>query len=100
LPCSDPAYPSIDLPLNPSAFDGHPNQITDDGRRRRIAWLSNLHYWLVLRLLDLGYRADAADATGQAVSHMSLVLNPLGLSGSRTRPRPLFSGFRPRIRTR
>jgi Ferritin-like len=78
LPRSDPAYPSIELPLNQSAFEGHPNQITDAGQRRRIAWLSNLHYWLVLGLLDLGYRADAADATGQAVSHMGLVLNPLG----------------------
>ena len=48
--------PVVDLALNPSAFEGHPNQITDaaDGGASRGS--SDLHYWLVLGLLDLGYR--------------------------------------------
>lgn len=78
LPRTDPDYPSVDLGVNPSAFEGHPNQIPDAGQRRRVAWLSNLHYWLVLGLLDLGYRAGAPTATGRAAIHMTRVLNPLG----------------------
>jgi hypothetical protein len=74
----DPDYPSIDLGTNPSAFVGHPNVITDDGQRRRIAWLSDLHYWLVLGLLDLGYRTRDATISAHAKQHMLFTLDPLG----------------------
>lgn len=78
LPPSDPAYPSVDLGTNPSAFEGHPNAVREDGSRRRLAWLSDLHYWLVLGLLDLGYRTQNPAISAQAKQHMLLALHPLG----------------------
>src|SRR4029079_6091663 len=33
-----------------------PHSIRDE-KARRVAWLSNLHYWIILALLDLAYRA-------------------------------------------
>jgi hypothetical protein len=78
LPFADPDYPALPLGMNPSAFEGHPNQITDDGQRRRIAWLSDLHYWLVLMLLDLGYRSGVPVVSARAKLHMTRALAPLG----------------------
>jgi hypothetical protein len=78
LPPGDADYPSVDLGTNPSAFEGHPNAIPDDGSRRRLAWLSDLHYWLVLGLLDLGYRTQNPTITAHAKQHMLLALHPLG----------------------
>ncbi|WP_448624577.1 ferritin-like domain-containing protein [Geodermatophilus sp. URMC 64] len=78
LPPGDPAYPSVDLGTNPSAFEAHPNAIPEDGSRRRLAWLSDLHYWLVLGLLDLGYRTQDPTISAQAKQHMLLALHPLG----------------------
>lgn len=74
---TDAAYPAIELPTNPSAFTGHDNAIVDPGHRR-IAWLSDLHYWLVLGLLDIGYRTGNQGVGGQAVRHMTGALRPLG----------------------
>lgn len=47
-----PDYPSFNLPVNPSAFIGHPNQIPDR-HARQVAWLGNLHYWTILLLTNL-----------------------------------------------
>jgi hypothetical protein len=43
-----------------------------------LAWLSNLHYWIVLGLLDLHYRADAPLPMGLAKAHMLGPLKTLG----------------------
>lgn len=48
-------YPSLPLPVNPSAYVGHERQV-EDPISLSICWLSNLHYWLSLALLDFGYR--------------------------------------------
>jgi len=74
----DPAYPALDLGTNRSAFEGHPNGIADP-EHRKIAWLSSLHYWLVLGLLDLSYRHGVPGASGRAKRHMIEALGPLGL---------------------
>jgi Ferritin-like len=77
LPADDPAYPAFRLPVNPSAFKGHPGQISDS-RLRDIAWLGDLHYWLVLLLLDLGYRTGDPTPTGLSKDHMRGPLLQLG----------------------
>lgn len=59
LPPSDDRYPALQLPTNPSAYIGAENQISDPNLRN-IAWLGNLNYWLVLMLLDAGYRSNSA----------------------------------------
>ncbi|EWS64655.1 Ferritin-like protein [Hydrogenophaga sp. T4] len=51
---NDPAYPSLPLAINPSAFVGHPNQIKDP-LALSLAWLGNLHYWTILLLTDAAY---------------------------------------------
>jgi hypothetical protein len=56
---NDERYPVLQLPTNPSAYIGADNQISDPSLRN-IAWLGNLHYWLFLMLLDVGYRSDSA----------------------------------------
>ena len=78
LPPDGADYPAVDLGTNPSALEGHPNTIpTDHGRR--LAWLSDLHYWVILALLDLGYRTGNPVASGRAKRHMTAALHPLGL---------------------
>ena len=79
LPPEHPDYPAVDLGTNPSALDGHPNAIPTAGGRRRLAWLSDLHYWLVLALLDLGYRTGIPAASARAKRHMTAALGPLGV---------------------
>ena len=59
LPQSDERYPALKLPMNPSAYIGSENQISDPGLRN-LAWLGNLNYWLFLMLLDVGYRSGSA----------------------------------------
>lgn len=54
LASNDPAYPSLPLAINPSAFVGHPNQIKDP-LALSLAWLGNLHYWTILLLTDAAY---------------------------------------------
>jgi hypothetical protein len=70
-------FPSYALPKNPTAFDAAPNSIPDP-RLRQIAWLSNLHYWTVLGLLQLGITPADADLKGRAISHMTGCILPLG----------------------
>jgi hypothetical protein len=48
------------VPLNPSAYVGHENQISDP-LALSVAWLGNLNYWLVMMLLDSGYRYNSAN---------------------------------------
>ena len=74
----DPRYPALPLPVNPSAFEGHPNQILNE-QARQTAWLGNLQYWIVLILLDLSYRRnDGSRFLGPAKRHMKEPLWRLG----------------------
>jgi hypothetical protein len=74
----DPRYPALPLPVNPSAFEGHPNQIQNE-QARQTAWLGNLQYWIVLILLDLSYRRnDGSRFLGPAKRHMKEPLWRLG----------------------
>jgi hypothetical protein len=50
-------YPSYPVPENPSARIGHPNQI-DNTMLLKVARLGNLHYWIILDLLNLSYERD------------------------------------------
>lgn len=70
LPPEHPAYPALQLPVNPSAYVGHENQI-EDPQALSVAWLGNLHYWIVLSLLDFSYRQESSDSMGLANRHMS-----------------------------
>jgi hypothetical protein len=39
-----------------TAYTARPHSIRDE-KVRRVAWLADLHYWIILSLLDLAYRA-------------------------------------------
>ena len=68
-PVSDAAYPSNPLPVNPTAYLGHDNQIADP-QARSLAWLGNLHYWTLLNLLSTGYSRGSREHIGLATGHM------------------------------
>lgn len=73
-----PDYPSRPVPVDPSAYLGHPRQIPAEGVRR-VAWLGDLQYWIVLVLVDLSGRyPDQPDYMGLAVEHMAGPLLALG----------------------
>lgn len=55
LPATDARFPCYPVPVNPTAYPGHPNCI-EDPDLRALAWLGNLNYWVMLALLDAGYR--------------------------------------------
>src|SRR5262249_31285366 len=57
LPSGDSAYPSYNLPLNPTAYVGHLNQIQDPVALS-LAWLANLHYWTILLMVEGNYRTN------------------------------------------
>jgi len=77
LPKDDPNYPALDLQVNPTPFINLPNTISEDVPAR-VAWLGDLHYWITLVLLDIGYRYDSAAAMGLAKRHMTGPLLGLG----------------------
>ena len=58
LPSDDERYPSRRLAVNPSAYVGQENQISDQ-LSLRLAWLGNLHYWLFLMVFDVAYRTGS-----------------------------------------
>ena len=66
---SDAAYPSNPLPVNPTAYVGHDNQIANS-EARGLAWLGNLHYWALLNLLQTGYSRGSQEHIGLARAHM------------------------------
>jgi hypothetical protein len=82
LDSTDPRYPSSPVPANPIAFptgdSGDPRRITDESVRR-LAWLGDLHYWIVLMLLDLYYRHDATTFF-DARDHMTDALRVIGFA--------------------
>lgn len=73
---SGPNYPARNLPKNPTAFEGTATTIVDD-TSRKVALLSNLHYWIMLELLRLGFSFDEPDLIGRAVQHMTGAIGPL-----------------------
>lgn len=68
-PMSDPLYPAYPLPIDPTAYVGHENQIMDP-TAQQLAWLGNLHYWSVLSLLSLGYSTGTQDVIALSRGHM------------------------------
>jgi len=69
-----------------TAFTARPHVIPDENARR-VAWLSNLHYWMLLALLDLAYRAEGPiaiysaarlDMQYKAIDNMTMALWSLG----------------------
>jgi hypothetical protein len=79
----DPAYPTYAVPVNPTAYVGHANQILAP-ELRSLAWLANVHYWTALLLLEQHFRYGDATARGLALSHM---LGPLLSLGRALPPR-------------
>lgn len=73
LPASDPRYPSYEVPVNPTAYDGRPNSI-EDNDLRALAWLGNMNYWSMLLLLDSAYRHSVAPDVALA---QAIMLGPL-----------------------
>jgi hypothetical protein len=71
-------YPSFAVPENPTAYVGHANQI-ESTEARELAWLSNLHYWIVLMLLDSYYRYGSEALNAMAQGHMAGPLQSLAL---------------------
>jgi len=65
------------VPPNPTAYLGHENQIKSP-EARALAWLANLHYWMVLMMLDLHYRIGSEPLNAMAQTHMLGVLKSLG----------------------
>jgi hypothetical protein len=74
---SDPNYPAFDFPVNPTAFIRRPGSISD-AKAAAVAWLFDLHYWIVLSLLDLGYRHGSRTASFHAQGHMTGPVLSLG----------------------
>ncbi len=64
-----PDHPSFNVPPNPTAYLGHENQIRSS-EARALAWLGNLHYWMVMMMLDLHYRIDSEALNAMAQTHM------------------------------
>jgi hypothetical protein len=69
----DSAYPSYNVPVNPTAYEGRTNSI-EDPDLRAVAWLGNLNYWSMLLLLGLSYRSDVGHETNLA---KAIMLGPL-----------------------
>lgn len=101
LPAADPLYPAYQLPIDPTAYVGHPNQIKDPAAQR-LAWLGNLHYWVVLNLLSLGYSAGSQDLIALSRGHMMVpfasLARKLAQMGSGMPFDPLGQGYLSNVR--
>jgi hypothetical protein len=69
LPEDHPDFPAFDVEPNPTAYWAHEHQIMSQ-EARAYAWLGNLHYWLVLMMLDVHYRYDSPQLNSIAQTHM------------------------------
>src|SRR5690606_35760932 len=98
LPTSDARYPAYQVPKNPTAYQGHPGSIQDENLRA-LAWLGNLNYWVMLALLDNGYRKKSQIelALSQAVMMGPIwsLARYLPTKGSAIPFDPLSMGFEP-----
>lgn len=62
-----------------TAYTHHPDTIKK-AKARRLAWLADLHYWIILCLLDTAYRAGDRKFCYKAIDNMTLGLWHLGVS--------------------
>jgi len=69
LPEGHKDYPAFDIEPDPTAFWGHEKQIPSK-EARAYAWLGNLHYWMVLMMLDVHYRHASPQLNAIAQTHM------------------------------
>jgi hypothetical protein len=73
--------PGPDFPAHPltwkTAYTGHPDTIADPAARR-LAWLGDLHYWIILTLLDTAYRMPERKLQYKAIDNMTACLWSLG----------------------
>ena len=70
------AFPTRPL-LRGTAYRGRPDTLCEPARS--IAWLANLHYWIVLMLLDVTYRGLDRRMRYKAIDSMTQALWWLGL---------------------
>ena len=98
LPASDERYPSYQVPVNPTAYEGRPNTIKDPDLRA-LAWLGNMNYWCQLLLLDSAYRRnskpDVALAQAIMMGPLNSIARYLPTKGSAVPFDPLSMGFNP-----
>jgi hypothetical protein len=72
-----PQYPANRL-IRGTAFPDYPDTI-ENGHARKVAKLANLHYWILLMLLDASYRAQDRGPRYKAIEGMTQCLWHLGL---------------------
>jgi hypothetical protein len=98
LATDDPRYPSYQVPLNPTAYEGRPNSIVDTDLRA-LAWLGNMNYWSMLLVLDAAYRRDsrpdAALAQAIMMGPLQSIARYLPTKGAAVPFDPLSLGFNP-----
>lgn len=98
LPVDDPRYPSYQVPVNPTAYEGRPNSIQDTDLRA-LAWLGNMNYWSMLLVLDSAYRRDsrpdAALAQAIMMGPLHSIARYLPTKGAAVPFDPLSIGFNP-----
>lgn len=73
----DPAYPAYPLTFK-TAYPNHPDSIWPEPARR-IAWLADLHYWIILCLLDARFRLPDLSLQYHCIDNMTRGLWSLGL---------------------
>lgn len=97
-PASDPRYPANQLLLNPTAYQGHDRQIQDP-QACSLAWLGNLHYWIILNLLSEGYSHGSSEHIALARAHMMgpflALAGKLSVAGAGMPFDPLGIGYSP-----
>ena len=98
LPATDARYPSYQVPVNPTAYEGRENTIKDPDLRA-LAWLGNLNYWCLLLLLDAAYRRNSKPEVALAQAIMLGPLNSIArylpTKGAAVPFDPLSMGFDP-----
>jgi hypothetical protein len=72
-----PQYPANSL-IRGTAFPDYPDTIRNDDARK-VAKLANLHYWILLMLLDVSYRGQDRGPRYKAIDGMTQCLWHLGL---------------------
>lgn len=78
-PKDAPEYPSIQFDtVQTTAYPEHPNTIVDP-ELREIAWLGDLHYWIILALLDVSTRLGNQKERYKAINNMTMALYSIAL---------------------
>jgi hypothetical protein len=99
-PLSDPFYPGMQVPTNPTAYAGHENHF-QDASTLGLAWLGDLHYWITLTLLTQGYSHGSQEHITRARAHMMDAMWPLArqlsAAGAGMPYDPLSLGYAPGV---